>query len=227
VAIIRSDIDTGEPLRDDVGFCVRCAVDEPGETIGQISDGSSSPERRFDGYSDPDASEAKVLRDVFARGDRWFRTGDLMRKDKAGYYYFVDRIGDTFRWKGENVSTAEVASVVATCKGVIDAVVYGVAIAGVEGRPGMAAITTDESFDVAVLNAHLSANLPAYACPLFIRLCSEIPRTGTFKLMKNSLAREGLYPSVATDTVWFKDPKVCPGSLVPLASPPDDQVARI
>ncbi|WP_158928012.1 long-chain-acyl-CoA synthetase [Acidisphaera sp. S103] len=227
VEIIRSDIDTGQPLRDDGGFCIRCAIDEPGEAIGQISGGSSSPERQFDGYSDPKASDAKVLRDVFSVGDRWFRTGDLMRKDKAGYYYFVDRIGDTFRWKGENVSTAEVASVVAACKGVIDSVVYGVAIPGKEGRAGMAAITTDESFDFAVLNAHLHANLPAYACPLFIRLCSDIPRTGTFKLMKNSLALEGLYPSMPTDTVWFKDQKVCPGSFVRLASRPDDQLASI
>lgn len=224
VEIIRSDIDTGEPLRDDDGFCVRCTADEPGEAIGQIGDGSSSPARPFDGYSDPVASDSKVLRDVFAVGDRWFRTGDLMRKDKAGYYYFVDRIGDTFRWKGENVSTTEVASVIGACRGVVDAVVYGVAIPGAEGRAGMAAIAVDESFDFAALSTHLSENLPAYACPLFIRLCRDIPRTGTFKLMKNALAREGLHPSVATDTVWFKDQKACPGSFVRLASPPDDHV---
>jgi fatty-acyl-CoA synthase len=207
VELVRSDIDTGQPLRDDAGFCIRCAVDEPGEAIGQINDGRSSSTRQFDGYSDREASDSKVLRDVFVAGDRWFRTGDLMRRDKAGYYYFIDRIGDTFRWKGENVSTTEVASVIVACRGVIDAVVYGVAIPGTEGRAGMAAITTDINFSFAALNARLRSNLPGYARPLFVRLCSDIAMTGTFKLTKHALAREGLDPSVATDTVWFYDAK--------------------
>jgi fatty-acyl-CoA synthase len=207
VELIRSDIDTGQPLHDDAGFCIRCAADEPGEAIGQISDGSQSLTRRFDGYSDRAVSDRKVLRDVFVTGDRWFRTGDLMRRDKAGYYYFVDRIGDTFRWKGENVSTTEVASVIAGCRGVIDAVVYGVAIPGVEGRAGMAAISTDESFNFDALKAHLCSNLPGYARPLFVRRCSDIAMTGTFKLTKHTLASEGLYPSDGTDTLWFYDLK--------------------
>jgi fatty-acyl-CoA synthase len=207
VELIRSDVDTGEPVRDAGGFCIRCAADEPGEAIGPIVAESSAPGHEFDGYTDPDASARKVLRDVFAPGDRWFRTGDLMRKDKAGYYYFVDRIGDTFRWKGENVSTADVGAVVAACRGVTDAVVYGAAIAGMEGRAGMAAITTDETFSFTVLKAHLSANLPSYARPLFVRLCRNLPMTGTFKLTKGPLLRDGLSPSVASDTVWFNDPR--------------------
>jgi fatty-acyl-CoA synthase len=153
-----------------------------------------------------EASERKVLRDVFLTGDRWFRTGDLMRKDRTGYYYFVDRIGDTFRWKGENVSTAEVAGVVSACRGVTDAVVYGVMIEGMEGRAGMAAISTDKSFSFVELKAHLAAHLPNYARPLFIRLCHDIPTTGTFKLVKGQLAREGLSPPPGNDTVWLNDP---------------------
>jgi fatty-acyl-CoA synthase len=205
VELIQADIDTGRPLRDAAGLCVRSAVDEPGEAIGRIDDRTLSGGSRFDGYSDRRASDSKILRDVFVKGDRWFRTGDLMRKDKAGFYYFIDRLGDTFRWKGENVSTAEVASVVAACKGVVDAVVYGVEVPGVEGRAGMAAITTDMDFNFAALKTHLSQNLPRYAHPLFVRLCRDIPMTSTFKLTKGSLAHDGLYPSVLSDTVWFND----------------------
>jgi fatty-acyl-CoA synthase len=207
VELIRTNVDTGEPVRDADGFCIRCAADEPGEAIGPIVAESSLPRREFDGYTDPEASARKVLRDVFVKGDRWFRTGDLMRKDKAGYYYFVDRIGDTFRWKGENVSTADVVAVVAACRGVTDAVVYGATIEGMEGRAGMAAITTDETFSFTVLKQHLSANLPSYARPLFVRLCRDLPMTGTFKLTKGPLLRDGLCPSVASDTVWFNDPR--------------------
>ena len=94
---------------------------------------------RFEGYTDKAASDLKVLRNVFVNGDAWFRSGDLMRQDSAGFFYFVDRIGDTFRWKGENVSTSEVAETLSTCPGVIEAIVYGVAVPGAEGRAGMAA----------------------------------------------------------------------------------------
>jgi fatty-acyl-CoA synthase len=207
VQLIRCDTDTGEPLRDADGYCMRCAVNEPGEAISPIKAGSASPARQFDGYTDPQASARKVLHDVFAAGDRWFRTGDLLRKDKAGYFYFIDRLGDTFRWKGENVATDEVTSAVAACPGVVDAVVYGVAIAGTEGRAGMAAITTGACFSFTVLREHLHRNLPVYARPLFVRLCNEIPTTGTFKLTKGKFVREGLCPSDANDTVWFDDPE--------------------
>ena len=205
VELIRTDIASGQPVRDAAGHCIRCAVDEPGEAIGRIDAGEHSPAKPFDGYSDRKATEAKVLQDVFAPGDRWFRTGDLMRKDKGGYFYFIDRLGDTFRWKGENVSTTEVAAVIAACPGVIDAVVYGVAIPQVEGRAGMAAITTGPDFSFAALAAHLRANLPAYARPVFVRLCRDIVMTGTFKLTKHALAQEGLHPPAATDTIWFHD----------------------
>jgi fatty-acyl-CoA synthase len=197
VALIRCDIETGAPARGADGFCIRVAADEPGEAIGRILDAG----RRFDGYTDADASAGKVLRDVFAPGDRWFRTGDLMRRDGVGYYYFVDRLGDTFRWKSENVSTTDVAAVVAACPGIREAVVYGVAIPGHDGRAGMAAVTTMPGFSLDALQRHLAASLPGYARPLFVRICDSLAVTGTFKLLTGQLARDGY----ACDAVWFFD----------------------
>ena len=196
-AVIICDTETGEPLRDVNGFCLRAAADEPGEAISQIFTG-----REFDGYTDDAASQRKILHDVFTNGDRWFRTGDLMRRDAQGYFYFVDRLGDTFRWKGENVSTTEVANGLRECPGVVDAVVYGVVIPGQEGRAGMAAIATDDVFDFAVFSLHLNATLPEYARPLYVRLCPSLNVTGTFKLIKTDLVREG-YEN-ASDPVWIR-----------------------
>jgi fatty-acyl-CoA synthase len=198
VAIIQCDVETGEALRGPDGFCVPCATNEAGEAISRLG-----AVRRFDGYSDPVASQRKILHDVFVEGDRWFRSGDLMRRDAKGYFYFIDRLGDTFRWKGENVSTAEVATVLCRCAGVVDAVVYGVTVPGTEGRAGMAAITTDERFEFATLAAHLKAHLPDYAHPQFVRLCSALDTTGTFKLTKTNLAREGY--SKTSDPIWCWD----------------------
>ena len=203
VQLIRCDTETGEPLRDAEGLCIACGPDDVGEAIGQVLDATRSPARQFDGYTDADASARKLLRDVFGAGDRWFRTGDLMRRDTAGYYYFVDRIGDTFRWKGENVATTEVANVLRASPGVIDAVVYGITVPRHEGRAGMAAITTDEYFDLAGLRAHLAVQLPAYAQPLFLRVCTALDLTGTFKLAKGRLLKEGY--ADAADPVWFND----------------------
>ncbi|WP_428490152.1 long-chain-acyl-CoA synthetase [Rhodopila sp.] len=213
VHLLRCDSDQAEPVRDADGRCIACGPDEVGEAIGRVLDATRSPARQFDGYTDAGASARKLLRDVFSVGDCWFRTGDLMRRDAAGYYYFVDRIGDTFRWKGENVATSEVAEAVRGCPGVRDAVVYGVSVAGHEGRAGMAAITTEAGtteagtteagFDLAALRAHLAARLPHYAQPLFLRVCAELDLTGTFKLAKGRLQREGY--AEAADPVWFND----------------------
>ena len=205
VALIRCNVESGEPRRGADGFCIRCAPDEIGEAIGQIAGPDASSTRPFDGYTDIEATARKVLHDVFVPGDRWFRTGDLMRKDRAGYYYFVDRIGDTFRWKGENVSTTEVSAVLAACPGVTEAVVYGVVVPGNEGRAGMAAVTVEASFDLAVLHRHLAASLPDYARPRFLRVCERLEVTGTFKPIKARLMREGYSSSVAPDPVWFYD----------------------
>jgi fatty-acyl-CoA synthase len=199
VALIKCDEDTGAARRDEAGYCIKSEAEEAGEAIGQISGAA----QKFDGYTDVKASSGKVLNDVFARGDQWYRTGDLMRKDRAGYYYFIDRLGDTFRWKGENVSTMEVAAVVSNCPGVTNAVVFGVAVPGYEGRAGMAAITTEAGFSREALRDQLVQNLPEYARPVFIRLCQSIEMTGTFKLKKNKVQRDGL--ETAPDLVWIYD----------------------
>ncbi len=204
-AIVRFDLARGEPLRDAEGRCVRCGADEVGEAIGRIE--TAAPGARFDGYTDAQASEKKILRDAFKPGDAWFRTGDLMRRDAKGYFYFVDRIGDTFRWKGENVSTAEVADAIARCPGVLDATVYGVAVPGTDGRAGMAALVVAEGFDLAALRRHLEVSLPAYARPVFVRIRSELDTTGTFKHRKDELMREGYDPAVTTDAIYVSNPQ--------------------
>jgi fatty-acyl-CoA synthase len=198
VKLIRVDQETGEPLRDAAGSCIVCDCDEPGEAICPIRE-----DRTFDGYNDVEASLRKILHNVFANGDRWYRTGDLMRKDAASFYFFVDRLGDTFRWKGENVSTTEVANVMRSCPGVLDAIVYGVEVAGNEGRAGMAAITTIEGFAFDALAQHVKQHLPSYARPVFVRLCYSLDTTGTFKLAKSRFAAEGYLHT--SDPVWYYD----------------------
>jgi fatty-acyl-CoA synthase len=202
-AIVKYDVERGEPQRDADGRCIRCAADEVGEAIGRIE--AAAPGARFDGYTDAQASEKKILRDVFKPGDAWFRTGDLMRRDAQGYFYFVDRIGDTFRWKGENVSTSEVGETIVGCPGVLDATVYGVAIPGTEGRAGMAALVVAEGFDLAALRRHLDASLPVYARPVFVRIRTALDTTGTFKHRKDELMREGYDPVATKDAMYFND----------------------
>jgi fatty-acyl-CoA synthase len=160
----------------------------------------------YSGYADKAASEKKVLRDVFTNGDAWFRTGDLMKQDKDGYFYFVDRIGDTFRWKGENVSTNEVGDVLALYPGVIEANVYGVKVADLDGRAGMAALTLEPGFDIAKLRDFVCAQLPAYARPLFLRLQPQIETTGTFKYRKVELVKQGFDPAAIADPIYFDHP---------------------
>ncbi|HTR16708.1 MAG TPA: long-chain-acyl-CoA synthetase [Acetobacteraceae bacterium] len=214
VALVRCDAETGEPLRGPDGLCIACRPDEVGEALGKIGGEGDRNGRPFEGYTDGRASDAKVLRDVFARGDAWFRTGDLMRRDATGFYYFVDRLGDTFRWKGENVATEEVAQALRSFPGVADAVVYGVKIPGMEGRAGMAAITVSAGFEPAALYRHLAARLPEYARPLFLRIASGIDVTGTFKPVKAALTREGYDPRVVPDPLYCADRDA--GAFVPL-----------
>ena len=205
VEIVRFDFDAEVPLRNAAGRCERAGADEPGEAIGRIVEGSASG--RFEGYADSEASRKKVLRDVFEEGDRWYRTGDLMRRDARGFFHFVDRAGDTFRWKGENVSSAEVAGALMACPGVRDAVVYGVTVPGVDGRAGMAAIVVDERFDLGPLRERLVASLPDYARPLFLRILPGIEVTATFKPRKQDLVREGFDPARTGDPIFFDDRK--------------------
>jgi fatty-acyl-CoA synthase len=199
--LIKLDPDTGQPLRDANGFCVKCGPDEDGEAIGKVGAHAGS---RFEGYTNPAETEKKLLRDVFAPGDAWVRTGDLMRKDAAGFFYFVDRTGDTFRWKGENVATTEVAEVIAGCPGVEAVSVYGVEVPGAEGRAGMAAIVAGEGFDLTALRHRLSERLPDYARPLFVRMVADLSLTETFKQKKHDLVRDGFDPARAGG-VFFDD----------------------
>jgi fatty-acyl-CoA synthase len=214
IAVVRYDVERGEPVRNADGFCIRCDPNEPGEVIGKIINKASKPGNRFEGYAATGQNEHKILRDVFKKGDSWFRTGDLMRKDKRGYYYFVDRVGDTFRWKGENVSTSEVSEAINSYPGIIDANVYGVTIVGRDGRAGMAAIVCKGTCDLKALHAHLRAHLPDYARPLFLRIQSELDLTGTFKQKKVDLVKQGFDPTGTTDAIYFNDPQS--GSFVPL-----------
>jgi len=205
-AVVRFDFHSEKPLRDRQGRCVRCAANEVGEAIGKIPTGGSQAGSRFEGYTSEEASENKILRDVFDPGDAWYRTGDLMRRDAQGYFYFVDRIGDTFRWKGENVSASEVSAVICEFPAVKEATVYGVAIPGADGRAGMAALVADGELDLAALHGFLAARLPAYARPLFLRLRGAIEVTGTFKHAKSDLVREGYDPVAVSDDIFFSDP---------------------
>ncbi len=207
IKVVRFDVEAERPLRDARGFCIEAAADEPGEVIGKIINDPARPANRFEGYAEKAESERKILRDVFEKGDAWFRTGDLMRKDARGYFYFVDRVGDTFRWKGENVSTSEVALAITGFPGVKDANVYGVRVPGYEGKAGMAALVAAPDLDLAALRQHLQRELPDYARPLFLRFTPEIDVTGTFKQKKIDLAREGFDPLVASDPIFFSDPQ--------------------
>jgi fatty-acyl-CoA synthase len=174
-----------------------------GEAVGRIS---ARAGRGFEGYSDKKASEKKVLRDVMRKGDAWFRTGDLMRRDAHGYFYFVDRVGDTFRWKGENVATGEVSEALAEVPGIREANVYGVSVPGVDGRAGMAAIVVDGDFDMSALPGRLAARLPHYARPIFLRLSPAIAVTGTFKQRKVDLVKDGFDPTAIADPIFWLDP---------------------
>ncbi len=141
---------------------------------------------------------------MFVKGDAWFRTGDLMRKDEKGYYYFVDRIGDTFRRKGENVATTEVAEAICAFPGILHANVYGVAVPGTEGRVGMAALVSECELDLSGLRAHLATCLPAYARPVFLRIRNKVDLTGTFKYSKTEMVRQGYDPEASGDALYFE-----------------------
>jgi fatty-acyl-CoA synthase len=188
VALIDIDPKTGEVRRDAAGWCIRSTQ---GEAIGKITTASKPDPNSFDGYADHAATEQKILRHVFAQGDAWFRTGDLMRVDAAGFFSFVDRLGDTFRWKGENVSAVQVEDALCRYPGISGAAVYGVAVPGHEGRAGMAAITVTADFDPTQLHDFLARDLPPYARPLFLRICAVLEMTGTFKPVKAKLANDG------------------------------------
>jgi fatty-acyl-CoA synthase len=203
-ALVRWNDEAQDFVRNRRGFLVRCWPNEPGVLLGRIR--AFTP---FDGYSDREETSKKVLQHVFRTGDAWFNTGDLLRVDWRGNLYFVDRVGDTFRWKGENVSTLEVQEQLSSWPPVAEANVYGVRIEGTEGRAGMASLVLTEgaSFDPKGFQRHVDARLPAYARPLFVRLGREHETTGTLKLKKSDLVRDGFDPSAIPDPIFFRHPE--------------------
>lgn len=205
VRLVQFDVEKEEVVRGLNGLCIECGPGQVGQCIGKIGGGDARTE--YSGYLDKAASDKKVLRDVFERGDAWFATGDLMKMDADGYFYFVDRIGDTFRWKGENVSTNEVAERIGAFAGVREATVYGVEVEGADGRAGMAALVVDGAFDAMAFAEHVQRELPSYAQPLFIRLLPAIDTTGTFKIRKIDLVSDGYDPAKIKGPLFFRDPK--------------------
>lgn len=204
IAFVKVDPESETPLRDAEGRCIRAGKGEIGEALGRVGEDVTT---RFEGYQDERASNAKILRDVFEEGDAWFRTGDLMRQGDHGYVYFVDRLGDTFRWKGENVSTNEVADALARVPGIATANVYGVHIPGTDGKAGMASITTSGYLDYKDVLDKLSSRLPKYAVPVFIREQQEASTTTTFKYRKSDLVKQGFEPGEGGERVWYANPE--------------------
>jgi len=205
VELVRFDIQNEEVIRGKDGFCIRCGPGEVGELLGKID--VTDPTRDFAVYTDPKATEKKILREVFIKGDKYFRTGDLL-KSEGGFYYFVDRIGDTFRWKGENVSTSEVEASINTVPGVLEVNVYGVELPGHEGRCGMACIVVDHNlFNLEKLYKVVMEDLPSYAAPLFVRLREQMEITTTFKHKKTTLVEEGFNVNVVKDPLFARDDK--------------------
>jgi fatty-acyl-CoA synthase len=206
LALVRYDVAAESHPRDARGRCIRCADGEAGELLGRIAEGRTAA-GRFEGYTSREDTEKKILRDVFEPGDAWFRSGDLLSRDSEGFYFFVDRIGDTFRWKGENVSTEEVASALDALPGVELAVVYGVRVPEAEGRAGMAALVLADGarLDGEALYGHVEAALPAYARPAFVRTLPAPQLTGTFKVRKTQLVEEGFDPAVVAAPLFVRD----------------------
>ena len=199
--LARYDIEGDELLRDERGLCIECGPGEVGELVIELRDAPRSALGDFKGYTDNAATQKKISSNVFAQGDRHFRSGDLMRFDENDYFYFVDRIGDTFRWKGENVSTAEVAEVISVAPGVLGATVSSVPVAGMEGQAGLAALEVADSFEIAAF-WRAAQGLPSYAQPRFVRLLPRLSTTGTFKLQKAQLRIDGVDPNRVSDPLF-------------------------
>lgn len=204
--LVRYDLEAGDVVRDREGFCIRCGQEEAGEFITRIATPQQS-----EIYTEVSESQKKILRNVFEAGDAWFRTGDLLRMDEQSRYRFVDRLGDTFRWRGENVATCDVEDCLRGVPGVEEVAVYGVEIPGEPGRAGMAAIVAGDSFSVTDLYGLLSGQLPKHAVPRFIRIVHEIPKTGTYKPIKHLLKQRGYQVLNTEGPVFFaKEGKYVP-----------------
>ncbi|MBV99034.1 Long-chain fatty acid transport protein 4, partial [Eschrichtius robustus] len=213
IRLVRVNEDTMELIRGPDGICLPCQPGEPGQLVGAIM--QQDPLRRFDGYLNQGANNKKIAKDVFKKGDQAYLTGDVLVMDELGYLYFRDRTGDTFRWKGENVSTTEVEGTLSRLLAMADVAVYGVEVPGNEGRAGMAAVASPSgSCDLERLAQLLEKELPLYARPIFLRFLPELHKTGTFKLQKTDLRKEGFDPTVLKDPLFYLDARK--GRYVPL-----------
>lgn len=209
--LIKYDVDADEIVRDASGHCIEVAKGEPGLLLGQIT-----PETVFEGYTNKEATESKIVRDVFEDGDQWFNSGDLIKQVDVGFtmgiphYQFVDRVGDTFRWKSENVSTNEVGEIINGHPQVNFCNVYGVEVPAADGRAGMAALTLlDDAgeFDVEGFSTFVNESLPAYARPVFLRIKrGELDVTGTMKMVKGELRKEGYDINQVTEPIYVMKP---------------------
>ncbi|CAN9507172.1 unnamed protein product [Ophioblennius macclurei] len=201
--LVKYDTERDEPIRDANGLCMKVPIGETGLLVSKITD--IAP---FVGYAqNEEQTEKKRLRNVLKRGDLYFNTGDLMRIDEDNFIYFQDRVGDTFRWKGENVATTEVSDILTICDCVKEANVYGVEVPGHEGRIGMAGVTVkkDAQFDGSKLYSHVVSYLPSYARPRFVRIQNAVEVTATFKQLKMKLVEEGFDPGLIRDPLYILD----------------------
>lgn len=214
--LVRYDTENDCHPRDENGFLQLCEVGEVGEGIGMIIDIPDVVGGRFEGYTSAEATEKKILRNVFKPGDAWWSSGDLLRIDADGYCWFVDRIGDTFRWNSENVSTTEVADALGDFPGLDAITVYGVKVEGADGRAGMAALVLQPgaSFDLQAFWAFALERLPRYAAPLFLRIAPTTDMTGNYKLRKVDLQRQGYDTAQVADPLFVRDDKA--GTYLPL-----------
>ncbi|MEH6515866.1 MAG: long-chain-acyl-CoA synthetase [Halioglobus sp.] len=211
VALVAYDHENDEIIRNDRGHCIEVPVGEPGLLLAKIT-----ALTEFDGYTNAEATASKIVHDVLKNGDQWFNTGDLIRQIDVGFamglkhFQFVDRTGDTFRWRAENVSTNEVAEVLNSHPQIDMANVYGVEVPGIEGRAGMVAfeLADDVEFDVQAFQALVERELPAYAQPVFIRLLRNAETTVTFKLLKGELREQAYHrDQIADDTIYVRKPR--------------------
>ncbi|XP_029291676.1 long-chain fatty acid transport protein 1-like isoform X2 [Cottoperca gobio] len=207
IRLVRVEEENGELLRDSQGLCTPCLPGEPGMLVGRIN--STDPLRRFDGYADKDSTNQKIAHNVFKMGDSAYVSGDMLVMDDYGYMYFRDRSGDTFRWRGENVSTTEVEGVLSRLLGHTVVAVYGASVPGVEGKAGMAAIAhTGGWFDLDAFLIAVQKTLPSYARPVFLRLMPSVDTTGTFKIKKTRLQKEGYMPQDKGEKIYFLNSRV-------------------
>ncbi|XP_050651715.1 long-chain fatty acid transport protein 6 isoform X2 [Macaca thibetana thibetana] len=218
--LIKYDFQKDEPMRNEQGWCIHVKKGEPGLLISRVH--AKNP---FFGYAGPyKHTKDKLLCDVFKKGDVYLNTGDLIVQDQDNFLYFWDRTGDTFRWKGENVSTTEVVDVIGILDFIQETNVYGVAISGYEGRAGMASIILkpNKSLDLEKVYEQVVTSLPAYACPRFLRIQEKMEATGTFKLLKYRLVEEGFNPLKISEPLYFMDN--LKKSYVPLTRELYDQI---